>query len=137
MEWRFTIGSAPRSSSVVATLDEATATLGRFTFGRGSLQVTAGDRVGVTGPNGAGETTRPQLLLGRLGPRRREPAWALRSGRRDRRARTGLALESYEGALLLVTHDRRLWDNSRLTSAGRSKTAGSPPHKSAELQHGR
>jgi ATPase subunit of ABC transporter with duplicated ATPase domains len=69
-EWalRFTIGSAPRSSSVVATLDQATASLGRFTFGPASLQVIAGDRIGVTGPNGAGKTTLLRLLLGRLAP---------------------------------------------------------------------
>jgi ATPase subunit of ABC transporter with duplicated ATPase domains len=69
-EWalRFTIGSAPRSSSVVATLDEATAVLGRFRFGPASLQVSAGDRIGVTGPNGAGKTTLLRLLLGRLPP---------------------------------------------------------------------
>ena len=69
-EWalRFTIGSAPRSSSVVATLDEATASLGRFTFGPASVQVSAGDRIGVTGPNGAGKTTLLRLLVGRLAP---------------------------------------------------------------------
>jgi ATPase subunit of ABC transporter with duplicated ATPase domains len=69
-EWelRFTIGSAPRSSSVVATLDEATAVLGRFTFGPATLQVSARDRIGVTGPNGAGKTTLLRLLLGRLLP---------------------------------------------------------------------
>ena len=69
-EWalRFTIGNAPRSSSVVATLDRATASLGRFTFGPASLQVSAGDRIGVTGPNGAGKTTLLRLLLGRLAP---------------------------------------------------------------------
>ena len=69
-EWvlQFTIGSAPRSSSVVATLDEATVGLGRFTFGPASLQVSAGDRIGVTGPNGAGKTTLLRLLTGRLAP---------------------------------------------------------------------
>ena len=69
-EWalRFTIGSAPRSSSVVATLDEATVSLGRFTFGPASVQVSAGDRIGVTGPNGAGKTTLLRLLVGRLTP---------------------------------------------------------------------
>jgi ATPase subunit of ABC transporter with duplicated ATPase domains len=69
-EWQlqFTIGSAPRSSSVVATIDEATARLGDFTFGPASLQVSAGDRIGVTGPNGAGKTTLLRLLLGRLEP---------------------------------------------------------------------
>ncbi|MDI6909033.1 ABC-F family ATP-binding cassette domain-containing protein [Nocardioides sp.] len=69
-EWalRFTIGSAPRSSSVVATLDEAAVSLGHFTFGPTSVQVSAGDRIGVTGPNGAGKTTLLRLLLGRLAP---------------------------------------------------------------------
>jgi ATPase subunit of ABC transporter with duplicated ATPase domains len=69
-EWalRFTIGSAPRSSSVVATLDRASVSLGGFTFGPASLQVSAGDRIGVTGPNGAGKTTLLRLLLGRLAP---------------------------------------------------------------------
>jgi len=69
-EWalRFTIGSAPRSSSVVATLNEATVSLGDYTFGPASLQVSAGDRIGVTGPNGAGKTTLLRLLLGRLAP---------------------------------------------------------------------
>ncbi len=69
-EWalRFTIGSAPRASSVVATLDQATARLGSFTFGPASLQLNAGDRIGVTGPNGAGKTTLLRLLLGRLAP---------------------------------------------------------------------
>jgi ATPase subunit of ABC transporter with duplicated ATPase domains len=69
-EWelRFSIAAAPRSSSVVATLDEATATRGDFAFGPASLQVSAGDRIGVTGPNGAGKTTLLNLLLGRLAP---------------------------------------------------------------------
>ncbi len=35
---------------------------------RPSLQVSAGDRIGVTGPNGAGKTTLLRLLLGRLAP---------------------------------------------------------------------
>jgi ATPase subunit of ABC transporter with duplicated ATPase domains len=69
-EWslQFAIGGAPRSSSVVATLDHATVRLGRFTFGPASLQVSAGDRIGVTGPNGAGKTTLLRLLVGRLAP---------------------------------------------------------------------
>ena len=199
-EWtlQFTIGSAPRSSSVVATLDEATATLGRFTFGPASVQVSARDRIGVTGPNGAGKTTLLRLLLGRLEPStgRASLGASVAVGEIDQ-ARTGLAddlplgdafeavvpqmtpadvrtllakfglkadqvtshvgrlspgertraamallqargvnllvldeptnhldlpaieqleeaLESYDGALLLVTHDRRLLDNVRL-----------------------
>ena len=69
-EWslQFSVGAAPRSSSVVATLDEATARLGDFTLGPVSLQLSAGDRIGVTGPNGAGKTTLLRLLLGRLAP---------------------------------------------------------------------
>ena len=69
-EWalQFTIGSAPRSSSVVATLAEASVTLGSFTFGPASVQVSSGDRIGVTGPNGAGKTTLLRLLVGHLVP---------------------------------------------------------------------
>jgi ATPase subunit of ABC transporter with duplicated ATPase domains len=199
-EWalRFTIGSATRSSSVVATLDEAAVTLGRFTFGPATLQVSARDRIGVTGPNGAGKTTLLRLLVGRLAPDtgraglgasvevgeidqartgladdlglgdafelampRMSPAdvrtllakFGLRAdqvssrvgrlspGERTRAAMAVLqargvnllvldeptnhldlpaieqleeALESYDGSLLLVSHDRRLLDNVRL-----------------------
>ncbi|WP_372736595.1 ABC-F family ATP-binding cassette domain-containing protein [Nocardioides sp.] len=199
-EWTlsFTVGRAPRSSSVVATLDEATATLGDFTFGPASLQINAGERIGVVGPNGAGKTTLLRLLLGRLAPTtgRASLGASVAIGEIDQ-ARTGLAedlplgdafeavlpqmppadcrtllakfglkadqvtslvgrlspgertraamallqargvnllvldeptnhldlpaieqleqaLESYDGALLLVTHDRRLLDNVRL-----------------------
>ncbi|MGZ5405358.1 MAG: ABC-F family ATP-binding cassette domain-containing protein [Nocardioides sp.] len=213
-EWslRFTIGSAPRSSSVVATLNEATARLGDYTFGPASLQVNAGDRIGVTGPNGAGKTTLLRLILGRLAPTaggatlgasvvvgeidqartglaedlslrdafetampKMAPADVrtllakfglkadqvtslvsrLSPGERTRAAMALLqvrgvnllvldeptnhldlpaieqleeALDSYEGALLLVSHDRRLLDNIRLhqrwhVEAGRVTTA--------------
>ncbi len=69
-EWQlqFTIGSAPRSSSVVSTLSAASVTLGSFTLGPVSLQVDAGDRIGITGPNGAGKSTLLRLLLGRVAP---------------------------------------------------------------------
>ena len=69
-EWelQFDIAAAPRSSSVVATLDAATARRGDFVLGPVSLQVAAGDRVAITGPNGAGKTTLLQLLLGQLTP---------------------------------------------------------------------
>jgi ATPase subunit of ABC transporter with duplicated ATPase domains len=69
-EWelRFEIAAAPRSSAVVATLDGATVTRGDFTLGPVTLQVDAGDRIGITGPNGAGKTTLLHLLLGDLEP---------------------------------------------------------------------
>lgn len=69
-EWslQFSIGAAPRSSSVVATLDDAAVRQGDFLFGPVSLQVSAGDRIGITGPNGAGKSTLLRLLLGRRAP---------------------------------------------------------------------
>ncbi|MCW2766571.1 MAG: heme transporter ATP-binding protein [Nocardioides sp.] len=69
-EWalQFSIGAAPRSSSVVATLNEASLRLGDFRFGPASVQVNARDRIGITGPNGAGKTTLLRLLLGRTIP---------------------------------------------------------------------
>ncbi|MPY10271.1 ABC-F family ATP-binding cassette domain-containing protein [Arthrobacter bussei] len=69
-EWQlqFTIGSAARSSSVVATLNNASATQGSFTLGPVSLQVNAGERIGITGPNGAGKSTLLRLLLGHQEP---------------------------------------------------------------------
>jgi ATPase subunit of ABC transporter with duplicated ATPase domains len=69
-EWQlqFTIGSAPRSSTVVSTLSAAVVEQGSFTLGPVSLQVDAGDRIGITGPNGAGKSTLLRLLLGRVEP---------------------------------------------------------------------
>ncbi len=69
-EWvlEFSIGSAPRSSSVVSTLNEAVVRRGDFTLGPVSLQVNGGDRIGITGPNGAGKTTLLRLILGELIP---------------------------------------------------------------------
>ncbi|GAA2548152.1 ribosomal protection-like ABC-F family protein [Mycolicibacterium diernhoferi] len=199
-EWtlQFTIGSAPRSSSVVATLDNAVVRQGDFVLGPLSLQVDAGERIGITGPNGAGKSTLLATLLGRrtpdsgraslgasvaigeidqaraefAGPGRlvdrfeqHVPDWStaevrtllakfgLTSDHVERaveelspgeRTRAGLALlqargvnvlvldeptnhldlpaieqleqalESYDGALLLVTHDRRMLQNVRL-----------------------
>ena len=199
-EWtlEFTIGAAPRSSSVVVTLDNAVVRQGDFVLGPVSLQVDAGERIGITGPNGAGKSTLLRLLLGRrqpdegrasqganiaigeidqaradfTGPGRlvdrfeqRVPSWTtadvrtllakfgLRADHVERevddlspgeRTRAGLALlqacgtnvlvldeptnhldlaaieqleqalESYDGALLLVTHDRRMRQNVRL-----------------------
>ncbi len=69
-EWvlQFDIAAAPRSSEVVATLNEATRRLGDFRLGPVSVQVNAGDRIGITGPNGAGKTTLLRLLLGDTDP---------------------------------------------------------------------
>ena len=69
-EWvlEFTIGSAPRPSSVVATLNNAVVRQGDFTLGPVSLQVNSGDRIGITGPNGAGKSTLLKLLLQRITP---------------------------------------------------------------------
>ncbi len=199
-EWvlEFTIGAAPRSSEVVATLNEAVVHQGDFTLGPVSLQVNAGDRIGITGPNGAGKSTLLRVLLGRQAPdagsaqlgtsvaigevdqsrrlftgapplaerfeelmpgytteqvRTLLAKFGLKADHVDRpagelspgeRTRAGLALlqargtnvlvldeptnhldlpaieqleqalESYDGALLLVTHDRRMLDTVRL-----------------------
>ncbi|WP_081747427.1 ABC-F family ATP-binding cassette domain-containing protein, partial [Arthrobacter sp. Br18] len=69
-EWQlqFSIGTAPRSSSVVATLNTASVTQGGFTLGPVSLQLNAGERIGITGPNGAGKSTLLRLLLGHQEP---------------------------------------------------------------------
>ncbi|MFL1999632.1 ABC-F family ATP-binding cassette domain-containing protein [Microbacterium sp. A1-JK] len=69
-EWQleFTIGAAPRSSSVVSTLSSAVFTQGPFTLGPVSVQVNAGERIGITGPNGAGKSTLLRALLGRQEP---------------------------------------------------------------------
>ncbi|WP_460775128.1 ribosomal protection-like ABC-F family protein [Microbacterium sp. GXF7504] len=69
-EWQlqFTIGTAPRSSAVVATLGGAVARQGDFTLGPVTLQVDAGERIGITGPNGAGKTTLLRMLLGHRAP---------------------------------------------------------------------
>ena len=69
-EWQleFTIGSAPRSSAVVATLGAAVFRQGDFTLGPVTLQVNGGERIGITGVNGAGKTTLLRALLGRQQP---------------------------------------------------------------------
>jgi ATPase subunit of ABC transporter with duplicated ATPase domains len=201
-EWQlqFSIGQAPRSSSVVATLRDVVAHQGDFTLGPVNLQLNAGERIGITGPNGAGKSTLLRLLLGLQEPDAGEASmgasvsigeidqargllaghltladaveavlieWnsadvrtllakfglkadhtsrtvdSLSPGERTRAALALLqarginllvldeptnhldvpaieqleeALDGYEGALLLVTHDRRLLENVRLDS---------------------
>lgn len=65
-EWKleFSIGSAPRPSAVVATLNAAVVRQGDFVLGPVSVQVSAGDRISITGPNGAGKSTLLRTLLG-------------------------------------------------------------------------
>ena len=95
-EWelRFSIGAAPRSSSVVATASEAVVRRGDFTLGPVSLQVDARQRIGITGANGAGKTTLLALLLGELAPDsgRAGLGASVAVGRVDQ-ARTGLAAD--------------------------------------------
>ncbi|UPL15123.1 ABC-F family ATP-binding cassette domain-containing protein [Microbacterium galbinum] len=69
-EWKleFTIGSAPRSSTVVSTLNGVVVRQGAFTLGPVTLQVDAGDRIGITGLNGAGKSTLLRTLLGTRSP---------------------------------------------------------------------
>lgn len=69
-EWQleFTIAAAPRSSAVVSTLRSAVFRQGSFTLGPVSLQVNAGERIGITGPNGAGKSTLLRALLGQQHP---------------------------------------------------------------------
>ncbi|WP_341945843.1 ABC-F family ATP-binding cassette domain-containing protein [Microbacterium sp. LWH11-1.2] len=69
-EWQleFTIAAAPRSSSVVSTLSSAVYRQGEFALGPVSLQVNAGERIGITGPNGAGKSTLLRALLGQQHP---------------------------------------------------------------------
>ncbi|MEO7124976.1 MAG: ABC-F family ATP-binding cassette domain-containing protein [Nakamurella sp.] len=69
-EWQleFTIGAAHRSSAVVATLNAAVIRQGDFTLGPVSIQLNAGERIGITGPNGAGTSTLLRALLGRQTP---------------------------------------------------------------------
>lgn len=204
-EWQlqFTIGAAPRSSTVVSTLTGATVRRDGFTLGPVSLQVNAGDRIGITGPNGAGKSTLLRLLLGQLTPdagtaslgasvaigeidqaravlagtqplaaqfEAQVPSWSTEEVRTllakfglkadhvnrpvdelspGERTRAGLALlqargvnllvldeptnhldlvaieqleqalDSYDGTLLLVTHDRRMLQNVHLTQRWR------------------
>ena len=80
-EWQlqFSIGAAPRSSAVVATLRDAVVHQGDFTLGPVNLQLNAGERIGITGPNGAGKSTLLRAAAGRAAARRRQTRpWAPR-----------------------------------------------------------
>ena len=69
-EWqlRYAIASAPRSGRAVAGARGAVVARGALRLGPLDLDVDAGDRIALTGANGAGKTTVLELLLGRLGP---------------------------------------------------------------------
>ncbi|GAA1995316.1 ABC-F family ATP-binding cassette domain-containing protein [Nakamurella flavida] len=69
-EWtlQYSIKAAARSGSVVLAARGATVRRGEFVLGPVDLQIDAGDRIAVTGPNGGGKSTLLALLLGRLAP---------------------------------------------------------------------
>ncbi len=69
-EWelRMEIAAAPRSGSVVVSVNSAAVERGTFRLGPVTAQVDAGDRIVVTGANGSGKTTLLHLLLGRITP---------------------------------------------------------------------
>jgi ATPase subunit of ABC transporter with duplicated ATPase domains len=69
-EWelRMSIAAAPRSGTVVATLDAAVVRFSDFVLGPVTLQLDYADRVAITGANGAGKSTLLALLLVRLAP---------------------------------------------------------------------
>jgi len=90
-EWRleFTIGAAPRSSSVVATLNDAVFRQGGFTLGPVSLQVNAGSGSASPGPTGPASPPCCARCWAARPRTRARPPWgpACRSGRSTRRAR--------------------------------------------------
>jgi ATPase subunit of ABC transporter with duplicated ATPase domains len=69
-EWelRMEIASAPRSGTVVATLNAAIVIRDGFTLGPISTQVNVGDRIVITGANGSGKSTLLGVLLGTVTP---------------------------------------------------------------------
>lgn len=69
-EWelRMQIASAPRSGTVVATVDGAVVEFPGAVIGPLSAGIEYGDRILLTGPNGAGKSTLLALLLGRVVP---------------------------------------------------------------------
>ncbi len=67
-ELRFEIDEAPRSATIVATLDRAVLRRGAFEVGPLDLEIRWADRVALTGRNGCGKSTVIDALLGRLVP---------------------------------------------------------------------
>jgi ATPase subunit of ABC transporter with duplicated ATPase domains len=58
--------AAPRSGSRVMQLTDAVIERGDFRLGPISIEITSGDRVSITGPNGTGKSTLLAAMLGRL-----------------------------------------------------------------------
>ena len=137
-EWvlQFTIGAAPRSSSVVATLNEADAAPGRLhASARPRCRSTRGDRIGITGPNGAGKTTLLRLLLGRAATGRPARASLGRLGR-DRRDRPGPHRPG-RGPARSATRSRPSCPSwRRRTSARCWRSSGCGPTRSAAASRG-
>lgn len=69
-EWQlqFTIGLAPRSSEIIVSSSKALIRQGNFELGPLSIEVHAGDRIGIVGQNGSGKSTLLRLLLGKQLP---------------------------------------------------------------------
>ena len=63
---RMTIAAAPRSGALVASLRDATVSLGSFRLGPVTLEIDYGERVVIVGPNGSGKTTLLGALLGEI-----------------------------------------------------------------------
>ena len=100
---QYSIASAARSGSLVASLRGAVVERGSFRLGPVDLDVHAGDRIVVTGPNGGGKSTLLGALLGQI---------ELSAG--TRRAGSGVAVgsldqtrELFDGAPTLVDAVRR------------------------------